>query len=79
VEANLNGPQEALVKILSGVDIVISAIFFGSLADEKQPAQAAKKAGVKRFLQSAFMIVVPPRGVVDFREQVTLPKLSHFL
>ncbi|KAL2793051.1 NAD(P)-binding protein [Aspergillus keveii] len=69
VAADLNGPQEALVELLSGADVVISAIFFGSLVDEKPLAEAAKKAGVKRFLQSALMIVVPPRGVVDFREQ----------
>jgi hypothetical protein len=77
VAADLNGPQEALVELLSGVDVVISAIFFGSLADEKPLAEAAKKAGVKRFFQSAFMIVVPPRGVVDFREQVILPEPFH--
>ncbi|KAL5355509.1 NAD(P)-binding protein [Aspergillus floccosus] len=69
VAADLNGPQEALVNVLSGMDVVISAIFFGSLGDERPLAEASKKAGVKRFLQSAFMIVVPPRGVVDFREQ----------
>ncbi|RWA05231.1 hypothetical protein EKO27_g9877 [Xylaria grammica] len=38
------------------------------LADEIPLADAAKRAGIKRFVQSAFMIVIPPRGVVDFRE-----------
>ncbi|RSL59612.1 hypothetical protein CEP51_013894 [Fusarium floridanum] len=67
--ADLNGPQEKLVGLLAGIDVVISAIFFGSLADEIPLANAAKIAGVKRFVQSAFMVVTPPRGVVDFREK----------
>lgn len=58
------------MQALSGIDIVISAIYFGSLEEEIPLANAAKVAGVKRFVQSAFMIVVPPRGVVDFREKV---------
>lgn len=70
--ADLNGPQDKLVGLLSGIDVVISAIFFGSLADEIPLANAAKLAGVKRFVQSAFMVVTPPRGVVDFREKVRL-------
>jgi hypothetical protein len=66
---DLSGPQEKLVQALSGIDVVISAIYFGSLGEEIPLANAAKIAGVKRFVQSAFMIVVPPRGVVDFREK----------
>ncbi|OTA53883.1 NAD(P)-binding protein [Hypoxylon sp. EC38] len=67
VPADLNGPQDKLVDLLSNIDVVISAIFYRSLADEIPLANAAKAAGVKRFLPSAFMIIVPPRGVVDFR------------
>jgi uncharacterized protein YbjT (DUF2867 family) len=70
VAADLKGPQDELVSLLSGIDVVISAIFFASLADEIPLADAAKRAGVKRFIQSAFMIMIPPRGVVDFREKV---------
>ncbi|KAM6517834.1 hypothetical protein FSOLCH5_006603 [Fusarium solani] len=69
VAADLKGPQDELVSLLSGIDVVISAIFFASLADEIPLADAAKRAGVKRFIQSAFMIMIPPRGVVDFREK----------
>ncbi|OGM48930.1 hypothetical protein ABOM_003114 [Aspergillus bombycis] len=69
VPVNLSGPPEQLVQALAGIDVVISAIYFGSLAEEIPLANAAKAAGVKRFVQSAFMIVVPPRGVVDFREK----------
>ncbi|OJJ07896.1 hypothetical protein ASPVEDRAFT_142834 [Aspergillus versicolor CBS 583.65] len=69
VPVNLSGPLDKLIEVLSGVDVVISAIFFGSLGDEIPLANAAKAAGVKRFVQSAFMVVIPPRGVVDFREK----------
>ncbi|OTA92675.1 hypothetical protein M434DRAFT_74189 [Hypoxylon sp. CO27-5] len=67
VPADLNGPQDKLISLLSNIDIVVSAIFYRSLADEIPLANAAKAAGVKRFVPSAFMIIVPPRGVVDFR------------
>ncbi|KAK4935256.1 hypothetical protein LTR66_015480 [Elasticomyces elasticus] len=69
VPVNFSGPLDKLTEVLSGIDVVISAIFFGSLGDEIPLANAAKAAGVKRFVQSAFMVVVPPRGVVDFREK----------
>ncbi|KAM0426092.1 hypothetical protein ACHAPT_008723 [Fusarium lateritium] len=69
VPADLKGPQDTLVSLLSGIDVVISAIYFGSLADEIPLADAAKRAGVKRFVQSALMVVIPPKGVVDFREK----------
>lgn len=78
IPVNLNGPLDKLIEVLAGVDVVISAIFFGSLADEIPLANAAKAAGVKRFVQSAFMVVVPPRGVVDFREKVTCPPGKYF-
>lgn len=77
VPADLQGPQDELVRLLSGIDVVISAIYFGSLEDEVPLANAAKIAGVKRFVQSAFMIVLPPRGVVDFREKVDTSLFSR--
>lgn len=73
VPADLRGPSDKLVELLSGIDVVISAIYFDSLDDEIPLANAAKAAGVKRFVQSALMIVIPPKGVVDFREKVAIP------
>lgn len=73
---DLKGPQDALVSTLSGIDIVISAIFVGSLMDEIPLAEAAKLAGVKRFVQSAFMIILPPKGAVDFRDKVRVVEKS---
>ncbi|KAE8162891.1 NAD(P)-binding protein [Aspergillus tamarii] len=69
IPADLRGPSEKLVEILTGIDVVISAIYFNSLDDEYPLADAAKAAGVKRFVQSALMIVIPPRGVVSFRDK----------
>lgn len=70
IPVDLKGPKDSLARALSGVDVVVSAISFTELDSEIPLANAAKDAGVKRFLQSAMMVVIPPRGVVDFREQV---------
>lgn len=70
VPVDLKGSETSLVRALSGVDVVVSAITFTELDSEIPLANAAKGAGVKRFLQSALMVVIPPRGVVDLREQV---------
>lgn len=77
IPVDLSGPLDKIIEALTGIDVVISAIFFGSLGDEIPLANAAKAAGVKRFVQSAFMVVVPPRGVVNFREKVTRPSKTH--
>ncbi|KFZ02792.1 hypothetical protein V502_11508 [Pseudogymnoascus sp. VKM F-4520 (FW-2644)] len=69
VPVDLAGPQEELVKLLSGVDIVISTIFAANLADEIPLADAAKLAGVKRFVPCAFATVAPPKGIMDLREK----------
>jgi hypothetical protein len=70
VRVDLRGPFDKLLELHSGIDVVISTIFFNSLDDEIPLADAAKAAGVKRFAQSALMIVRTPRRVVDFREKV---------
>lgn len=70
VPVDLKGSENNLVRALSGVDVIVSAITFTDLDSEIPLANAAKAAGVKRFLQSAMMVLIPPRGVVDLREQV---------
>ncbi|OBS16094.1 hypothetical protein FPOA_13173 [Fusarium poae] len=67
VAANLRGPQEDLVKILTGVDVLISAIFFPAIHDEIPLAKAAKAAGVKRFVPCSFGTPCPP-GVMMLRD-----------
>jgi len=59
-----------LAATLTGIDTVISAIGRGVQTDEIPLANAAKKAGVKRFVPCAFITVCPPGGVMWIRDQV---------
>ena len=71
--ANITGPVEDVIPILSGFDIVISAIsaIDGTLhLSDMNLATAAKKAGVKRFVPCAFASVCPPGGVMILRDEV---------
>jgi putative NADH-flavin reductase len=72
VEADLLGPQERLVQMLTGIDVVISAIHYANNNDQIPLATAAKEAGVKRFVPCGFITVAPPRGVMRLRDQVSL-------
>jgi hypothetical protein len=60
---------DALVPILKDIDIVISAIDAGSQLSQMNLVDAAKRAGVKRFVPCAFITVAPPGGVMDLRDQ----------
>ncbi|RKK33369.1 hypothetical protein BFJ69_g18736, partial [Fusarium oxysporum] len=50
VAADLSGPEEDLVKILTGADVVIPVLDASGLRLQIPLANAAKKAGVKRFV-----------------------------
>ncbi|KAH7010472.1 hypothetical protein EDB80DRAFT_611341 [Ilyonectria destructans] len=67
VSANLQGPQDELINILKGIDVVISAIHYQSLSDEIPLSIAAKAAGVKRYVP-CFFATVAPRGVMYLRD-----------
>lgn len=67
---DLSGPQAELVRLLEGVDVVISAIFIADLQAEIPLADAAKAAGVKRFIPCFFGPVIPPKGVSLLRDKV---------
>jgi hypothetical protein len=69
---------DALLPLLKDIDIVISAIDAGSQLSQLNLIDAAKKAGVKRFVPCAFITVAPPGGVMDLRDQVR-PFPSPFL
>ncbi|ETS74759.1 hypothetical protein PFICI_13243 [Pestalotiopsis fici W106-1] len=72
VTADLNGPKDVLVKLLTGIDVVVSCIFWRNLKDQIPLAEAAKEAGVKRFVPSSFQTPAP-RGVmqlVDWKDDV---------
>ncbi|KAI2465041.1 NAD(P)-binding protein [Annulohypoxylon bovei var. microspora] len=65
---DLTGPKEKLVKVLTGIDVVISCIVFSSLNDQIPLVEAAKQAGVKRFVPCDFATPAP-RGVMWLRDQ----------
>lgn len=67
---DLTGPEDDLVKQLTGIDVVLSPIVVEHLLDQIPLANAAKKAGVKRFVPSFFATVMPPRGAMWFHDQV---------
>ncbi|KAF7342395.1 Glycoside hydrolase [Mycena venus] len=65
---DIGGPLDELVNVLTGIDVLISAIDpMGQLAELKL-VTAAKKAGVKRFVPCAFITVAPPGGVMTLRD-----------
>ncbi|KAF5020053.1 hypothetical protein F66182_7934 [Fusarium sp. NRRL 66182] len=76
VAADLEGPQDQLVKALQGQDVVVSAIYFANIPSEKHLANAAKAAGVGRFVPCFFATVAPPKGVMALRD-VKEDSLNH--
>lgn len=72
VVVNLNGSEKELVAALSGVDVVISTIDAGQLSAQIPLANAAKLAGVGRFIPCSFGTIAPPNGVMELRDMVLL-------
>ncbi|KAL2682307.1 hypothetical protein Neosp_006757 [[Neocosmospora] mangrovei] len=72
VAADLAGPEDELVNVLSGTDVLISAISVTGLPDQIPLANAAKLAGVKRFVPCFFATVAPAKGVLALRYLVRL-------
>lgn len=71
VAADLKGPEEDLVSLFKGADVVISSIAATALLDQIPLADAAKKAGVGRFIPCTFATACPPAGVMKLRETVS--------
>ena len=70
VPADLAGPEEALVTALKGIDVVVASI---SPADQHRQIpliNAAKKAGVKRFVPCAYITIAPAGGEMIMRDWV---------
>jgi NmrA-like family len=61
-----------LAIILAGINTVISTIGPGAWLDQIPLADAAKKAGVQRFVPCAFITVCAPGGVMRIRDQVCI-------
>lgn len=70
VPTDLAGPEEGLVASVHGQDVVISAIRAFDLLQQIPLIDAAKKAGVKRFVPCDFGPVAPPKGFMSIRETV---------
>ncbi|GKT44498.1 isoflavone reductase-like protein [Colletotrichum spaethianum] len=66
---DLSGPEYEITQQLVGHDVVISAIVADRLLDQIPLANAAKKAGVTRFVPCFFGTVMPSRGMLWFRDQ----------
>lgn len=71
VAADLKGPEDDLVSLVKGADVVISSIVATALLDQIPLANAAKKAGVGRFIPCTFATACPPTGVMKLRELVS--------
>jgi len=71
VAADIRGSFDELVELLTGFDVVISAIDARALHDEPVLADAAKAAGVQRFVPCFFATIVPPRGILTIRDYVS--------
>ncbi|KAJ3544522.1 hypothetical protein NM208_g3012 [Fusarium decemcellulare] len=71
VSLDLEAPHKELVQALTGQEVVISCVIPFSAETQISLANAAKAAGVKRFVPSAFGPVCPPEGVLILREIVS--------
>ena len=70
--AELDGPLDAIIRLLEGVDVVISCMTLIQLKEELALVTAAKGAGVGRYVPSFFGPCCPPRGVMLLRGMVRL-------
>ncbi|KAL4802553.1 NAD(P)-binding protein [Aspergillus unguis] len=71
VPADLEASGDKLVGILKGIDVVISTIHYQSLSQEIPLANAAKAAGVKRYVP-CFWATIAPRGIMRLRDEKEL-------
>jgi hypothetical protein len=69
---DVNDPLRKLTGLLTGVDIVISAITPGQLLCQTNLVDASKAAGVERFVPCSFSTLCPVGGVVKIRDEVCL-------
>ncbi|RSM05191.1 hypothetical protein CEP52_006391 [Fusarium oligoseptatum] len=65
---DLDGPSSALVEILKPIDVLISCITWEHLDQQIPWIEAAKEAGVKRFVPSEW-VGPAPRGVIDIKDK----------
>ncbi|KAJ8100207.1 putative pinoresinol-lariciresinol reductase 3 [Lipomyces tetrasporus] len=68
VAGDLKDPENDLIRLLTRCDVVISSVTAAALPDQILLSDAAKKAGVGRFIPCFFGPVAPPKGVMKLRE-----------
>lgn len=76
VAVDLDGPEAELVKALEGQDVVIASVPPNALESQLPLIRAAKLAGVKRFVPSAFAMAIAPDGVSTAQVVVSLRPVS---
>lgn len=64
-----NDSIEKLVELLADIDVFISTMGATGTLEQKNLADAAKKAGVKRFIPCGFITVAPAGGVMRLRDE----------
>ncbi len=71
-EADSGASQERLTDALRGMDVVVSCTRESATRQEDQISllNAAKDAGVKRFVPCGFGTVASPGGIMRVRDQV---------
>jgi hypothetical protein len=72
-EGDLEAPEEVLTKALLGIDVLISSVRESATQQQDQIslANAAKSAGIKRFVPCGFGTVTSPGGIMRVRDQVS--------
>jgi hypothetical protein len=72
-EGDLEAPEEVLTKALRGIDVLVSSVRESATQQQDQIslANAAKRAGIKRFVPCGFGIVTSPGGIMRVRDQVS--------
>ncbi|KAL4805968.1 hypothetical protein BDV18DRAFT_140237 [Aspergillus unguis] len=68
-KCDLKSSEEELEKVLADIDVVISCVGSAEQQDQIPIANAAKKAGVKRFIPCGFITVAPPGGIMWLRDE----------
>ncbi|KAJ4201640.1 hypothetical protein NW767_006727 [Fusarium falciforme] len=76
VAYDLNGPSSALVEILKPIDVVISCITWEHLDQQIPWIDAAKEAGVKRFVPSEW-VGPAPRGKLEILGVIQRARLPY--
>ncbi|KAL5335827.1 hypothetical protein BJX70DRAFT_390435 [Aspergillus crustosus] len=68
-KCDLKASEEELEKALTDIDVVISCVGSAEQQDQIPLANAAKRAGVKRFIPCGFITVAPPGGIMWLRDE----------